>query len=234
MRTVLGFSVAGTFLPRPAKSSTLLTEKRPLLVQGSYHVSVGKPIMVLERSNAQQFPIGTRAPPFTLPEPLTGSTHALSDVVGQNGVLVAFLSVHCPFVVSLQSTLPMLARKLRDDGIEMVGISSNDAITYPEDGPDGMAKLARSKFKNEFKFLYDEDQSVAKAYKARCTPDFYLFDKDLKLFYRGRIDASSPGNRVRPSGEDMLAAAKNLVEGLPIDPSSINPSMGCSIKVCCF
>lgn len=187
--------------------------------------------MVLERSNKHQFPVGTPAPPFSLVEPLSGSTCSLADVAGSNGTLIAFLSVHCPFVVNLQSTLPELARRLRTDGIEMVAISPNDSVQYPQDGPDGMASLCRSKFKREFKFLYDEDQSVARAYKARCTPDFYLFDKNLKLVYRGRIDGSTPGNSTRPSGDEMLAAANSMLEGRRIDQASVNPSMGCSIKV---
>lgn len=185
--------------------------------------------MVLERSNTQQFPLGTVAPSFSLVEPLTASKHSLDGLAGANGTLIAFLSVHCPFVINIQSVLPKLARKLRDNGIETVAICPNDAVTYPEDGPDGIASLARSKF-TEFKFLYDETQEVAKAYKARCTPDFYLFDKDLKLVYRGRIDSSTPGNGVKPSGDEMIAAAKDLADGKPIDPSSIKASMGCSIK----
>jgi peroxiredoxin len=186
-------------------------------------------IMVLKRSNKSDLPQGSFAPPFSLLEPLSGKTVRLADAAGQKGTLVAFLSCHCPFVVHIQGTVRTLSAELRALGIETLAVSSNDIATYPEDAPEHMAALARGPLKG-VTFLFDESQEIAKAYKAQCTPDFYLFDADLKLVYRGRIDGSTPGNGVPSDGGDMLAAAKALSEGSGLDWSAIQPSMGCSIK----
>jgi peroxiredoxin len=185
--------------------------------------------MVLMHSNTADFPCGTPAPPFTLPEPLTGAAVSLGSAAGPTGTLVAFLSCHCPFVIHIRSTLRALAADLRELGIFTIAISANDVKTYPEDGPEHMAALARRALEG-VPFLYDAGQDVAKLYKAKCTPDFYLFDGELKLVYRGRIDGSTPGNGVPSDGAEIRAAAKALAAGRPIDQDAIRPSVGCSIK----
>lgn len=185
--------------------------------------------MVLKRSNTRDFPLGKTAPPFNLPEPLTGTTVSLASAAGPRGTLVAFLSCHCPFVMHIQPALRALIADLSPQGVTVVGISVNDVARYPDDAPEHMAALARTKLPG-LRFLYDESQETAKAYAAQCTPDFYLFDAELKLVYRGRLDASSPGNRLASDARDMRAAVQCLVEGREIQKESIMPSMGCSIK----
>ena len=128
-------------------------------------------------------PLGTGAPDFSLLEPLTGNTVSLQDVKKENGLLVVFMCNHCPFVVLLQDQLRALGEDFKKLSVGMVGISSNDVKAYPQDGKEPMAELARSKF-STFPYLLDETQDVAKAYRAACTPDLFLFDKDLKLVYR--------------------------------------------------
>lgn len=183
--------------------------------------------MVLLKST-KDMPVGTEAPEFALLEPVTGRVRSLSDLRGESGTLVVFISNHCPFVVHIREELGRLGTDLAAKGVTMIGIGSNDVGQFPEDGPDAMAALARTTFKS-FSYLYDESQETAKAYKAVCTPDFYLLDKDLKLFYRGRLDASRPGNREPVTGSDMRAAVDAMLSGA--DPSSSPmPSMGCSIK----
>lgn len=134
-------------------------------------------------TKSAMLPLGTRAAPFALPEPLTGATVQLEDVTRRHGLLVAFICNHCPFVVMQQDQLRALGTDLAAMDIGMVGISSNDVGNYPQDGPEAMKAMAGSTF-STFKYLFDETQEVAKAYHAACTPDVYLFDKDLKLVYR--------------------------------------------------
>jgi AhpC/TSA family len=145
------------------------------------------PAMVLKKSNLRDFPLGTTAPDFELLEPLTGNVVKFSDVKahGKYGTLVCFLSVHCPYVISQRATLKSLGGDLAAVGVGMVAISSNDATSFPADGPTGMASLAgRGGPFSTFPFLYDESQEVAKSYFAVCTPDFFLFNADDKLYYR--------------------------------------------------
>lgn len=137
--------------------------------------------MVLTPSTMQT--LGTVAPAFSLLEPLTGNQVSLNDVKGENGLLVVFMCNHCPFVVLMQNQLKALGEDLPKMGIGMVGISSNDVKDYPDDGVEAMKQFASTKF-STFKYLFDSTQEVAKAYRAACTPDIYLFDKDLKLVYR--------------------------------------------------
>lgn len=128
-------------------------------------------------------PLGTELPAFSLLEPLTGKTITADDVRGEKGLLVMFICNHCPFVVHIQDQLKNLGEDLPGLGIGVVGISSNDVINYPQDGPEPMKRYAEGIF-SSFKYLFDESQDVAKSFKAACTPDIYLFDKDMKLFYR--------------------------------------------------
>lgn len=144
-------------------------------------LSPRRPAMVVTPST--MLPLGTRAPPFALPEPLTGATVSLPAAKGRSATLVVFMCNHCPFVVMLQHQLRALGADLKPRGVAMLAISSNDAADYPDDGPDAMKTFARTKF-DSFTYLYDQTQDVAKSYRAACTPDAYLFDKDLKLVYR--------------------------------------------------
>lgn len=128
-------------------------------------------------------PLGTTAPDFSLVEPLTGNKLSLVDVMMDHGLLIVFMCNHCPFVVHLQDQLRALGSDLRTQSVGMVGISSNDIKDYPQDGPEQMAKMAKSTF-NTFPYLFDDTQEVAKSYRAACTPDVFLFDKDMKLVYR--------------------------------------------------
>ncbi|PXF44385.1 hypothetical protein BWQ96_05828 [Gracilariopsis chorda] len=183
--------------------------------------------MVLTPST--MLPLGTPAADFSLLEPLTGKSVSLADVKLENGVLIAFLSNHCPFVILLQDQLQALGRDLKEKGVGMVGISSNDIVAYPSDNPERMAELASTKF-TTFPYLFDATQEIAKSYRAACTPDIYLFDKDLKLVYRGRVDDARPGNGKKVTGRSIRAAVDLMVTGKPIPAESMLPSMGCNIK----
>tara|TARA_R110001599_G_scaffold1889_4_gene9691 strand:- start:112989 stop:113567 length:579 start_codon:yes stop_codon:yes gene_type:complete len=171
--------------------------------------------------------IGTKAPSFELPD-TDGSKVSLYDLKFDKGVLVMFICNHCPYVKHLNEGLVEFANEYKQKGIECIAISSNDVENYPQDSPDLMKELSK-KHNFPFPYLYDETQEVAKAYKAACTPDFFLFDRDLKLFYRGQFDDSRPGNGKPVTGNDMRAATSSLIEGEEnIEPQI--PSMGCNIK----
>lgn len=179
---------------------------------------------------SEMLPLGTRAPDFTLPDqnPRTAEGDvSLKDVKGDQGTLVVFLCKHCPYVKHLEDELADVATELTDQGIGVVGISSNDPEQYPDDAPDGMAEQAE-RVGFDFPYLFDETQETAKAYKAACTPDFFLFDEDLELFYRGQFDDSRP-NKGTATGEDLLAAVDALVAGED-PPEEQLPSQGCNIK----
>ncbi|MFP4181094.1 MAG: thioredoxin family protein [Thiohalospira sp.] len=172
--------------------------------------------------------LGTPAPDFALPEPLTGETVRLTDFGDARGLLVVFMCNHCPYVKHLRDALIAWARDYAPRGIATVAISSNDADNYPDDAPGKMAEEARG-FEYPFPYLFDEDQSVAKAYRAACTPDFFLFDGERRLFYRGQFDRARPGNEEPVTGADLRAAADALLAGEPAPAEQI-PSMGCNIK----
>jgi peroxiredoxin len=178
-------------------------------------------------SSKRQLPTGSVAPDFSLLEPLTGRQVGLADIRGRTGTLVAFLSNHCPYVIHLHAELGRLGVDFKKLGIGMVGICANDVTQYPADGPRHMAALARTVF-TTFPYLYDESQDVPRKYCAVCTPDFFLFDKDLILVYRGRLDASRPGSGLPVTGHEMRAAAALMIEGQAVPPG--HPSMGCSMK----
>jgi peroxiredoxin len=171
--------------------------------------------------------LGTSAPDFSLPD-YTGRLWQLADLTGDQGMLVAFVCNHCPFVRHLRSEFTRLAHDCMERGLAVVAIASNDIDKYPQDGPKGMAEEARSAG-YRFPYLLDESQTVARAYQAACTPDFYLFDAERKLVYRGQFDASRPGNGVPVSGADLRAACEALLDGRPVPPQQ-KPSVGCNIK----
>ncbi|MEQ9089764.1 MAG: thioredoxin family protein [Balneola sp.] len=171
--------------------------------------------------------IGTKAPSFELQD-TDGSKVSLNDLKFDKGVLVMFICNHCPYVKHLNKGLVEFANEYKQKGIECIAISSNDVENYPQDSLDLMKELSEQ-HNFPFPYLYDETQEVAKAYKAACTPDFFLFDSNLELFYRGQFDDSRPGNGKPVSGNDMRAAANSLIEGEEnFEPQT--PSMGCNIK----
>lgn len=173
-------------------------------------------------------PLGTPAPDFRLPDVVSGEHKTLEDVKGEGGLVVMFICAHCPYVKNIEEEISIVARNFMNQGIGFVGISSNDAENYPDDNPEGLRAQAEE---NDFLFpyLYDETQEVAKAYDAACTPDFYVFTWDLKCFYRGRFDSSTPGNNEPVTGEDLIGALTLLLEGAPPVEEQL-PSMGCNIK----
>lgn len=171
--------------------------------------------------------IGTRAPSFELPD-TDGNKVSLNEFKFDKGVLVMFICNHCPYVKHLNEALVDFANEFKKKGIDCIAISSNDVENYPQDSPELMKELSE-KHNFPFPYLYDETQEVAKDYKAACTPDFFLFDSNLELFYRGQFDDSRPGNGKPVTGNDMRAAANSLIEGEQSFEPQI-PSMGCNIK----
>lgn len=179
------------------------------------------------KTASTMLPLGTKAPNFSLTN-VDGSTVSLSDFAGKKGLLVVFMCNHCPFVVHIRSELAKFAREYQAMGIAVVGINSNDATNYPSDAPDKMAAEAKSAGYS-FPYLYDGDQSVAKSYKAACTPDFFLFDADLALTYRGQFDDSRPSNGKPVTGADLRAACDAVLAKGPVLVTQ-KPSIGCNIK----
>lgn len=171
--------------------------------------------------------LGTPAPDFTLLEPATFRMVSRSDYEGQP-LLVAFICNHCPFVLHIKDVFATFAQEYQERGLAVVAINANDVANYPADSPDEMARMAREAG-FMFPYLYDESQQVARAYQAACTPDFFLFDADHRLVYRGRFDGATPGNKEPVTGMDLRAAADALLEGTPM-PQEQLPSMGCNIK----
>jgi peroxiredoxin len=172
-------------------------------------------------------PLGSPAPAFELPD-TDGRTVSLDDVAGPAGLLVRFLSNHCPYVKHVRAELARIGADYAGRGVGVVAIGANDITRYPEDGPEGMAAVAEE-YGFQFPYLWDEDQQVARAYEAACTPDLFLFDADRRLYYRGQLDDSRPGNGRPVDGADLRAALDALLDGRPAPEPQV-PSMGCSIK----
>jgi peroxiredoxin len=177
--------------------------------------------------NSTMLPLGTKAPDFRLPD-TTAKSISLKDLQGAPALLVVFMCNHCPYVKHIRSGLAQLARDYLPRGVAMVGISSNDVANYPADSPAKMAEEAKNSG-YLFPYLYDETQAVAKAYRAACTPDIYLFDKDQRLVYRGQLDDSRPGNSIPVTGKDLRAAIEATLAGEDVSPQQ-KPSIGCNIK----
>lgn len=172
--------------------------------------------------------LGTTAQGFNLIDTVSGKMVSLNDVKGDAATLVMFICNHCPFVKHVNEQLVKLANDYEDKGIGFVAISSNDVKNYPQDSPELMKKTAEQ-LGYPFPYLYDETQNIAKAYEAACTPDFYVFDKNLKLVYRGQLDDSRPGNDKPINGKDIRNALDAILAGKEVDPNQV-PSMGCNIK----
>jgi peroxiredoxin len=170
--------------------------------------------------------LGRNAPQFALPNVLTGQTMTLGDFEGHTALLVMFICKHCPYVLHVKPALIKLAMDYADEPLGIVSICSNDAERYPDDAPERIAEMAREL---PFPLLYDETQEVAKAYRAACTPDFFLFDSQHRLVYRGQLDDSRPGNNRPRTGRDLRAAIDAVLAGKPVKPDQ-RASVGCNIK----
>lgn len=182
----------------------------------------------MARRQSRMLPLGTAAPRFALRDTMSGRAVALEDFASSPALLIAFICNHCPFVKHILDGFVAFARDFGARGLAVVAISPNDAESYPEDAPAEMSRVAKLKGFT-FPYLYDESQEVAKAYQAICTPDFFLFDRERRLVYRGQFDGSRPGNRIPVTGSDLRAAAEALLRGLA-GPTQQTPSVGCSIK----
>lgn len=172
--------------------------------------------------------LGTPAPHFKLTDAVSGNILSLSDIKGEKGTVVMFICNHCPFVIHVNEEIVRVANDYHVTGFGFVAISSNDVEKYPQDGPKQMWEVATKKH-YPFPYLYDETQEVAKAYKAACTPDFYVFDAELKLVYRGQLDNSRPGNSIPVNGRDLREALDNILNNSP-QRKDQKPSIGCGIK----
>ena len=179
------------------------------------------------RTPSTMLPLGTVAPDFELPN-VDGRMVGLADAAGPRGTVVMFICNHCPFVKHVADQLAALGRDYLPRGLGVVAISSNDVSAHPADSPEQMVHEAEDRG-YVFPYLYDESQEVAQAYHAACTPDFFLFDGDKKLVYRGQLDASRPGNDIPVTGADLRAAIDAVLGGQPLAAEQ-RPSLGCNIK----
>lgn len=181
----------------------------------------------MAKATSQMLPLGTEAPAFSLPDP-NGEIFSLDAATQSAAYLVMFICNHCPYVKHIRAELARLAVDYSNQGVAIYGINSNDTETYPGDSPEKM-KEESATWGYRFPYLIDADQSIALAYQAACTPDFFLFNSDRKLVYRGRLDGSRPSNDIPVDGRDMRAALGALLAKQPVTAEQI-PSIGCSIK----
>lgn len=172
--------------------------------------------------------LGSRVPGFRLPDVVTGKAVSRDEVAGPKGLLAMFICRHCPFVKHVEKELARLGRDYLKSGVGLVAISANDESGFPEDSPPRLAEMSRE-LGFVFPYLHDETQDVARAFDAQCTPDFFLYDGQGKLVYRGQLDDSRPGNGQPVTGKDLRAALDALVAGVPVPPNQ-RPSIGCNIK----
>jgi peroxiredoxin len=179
-------------------------------------------------TESAMLPLGTPAPDFALPDAAGGETVRLATFAGKRALLVMFLCPHCPYVQHVQKELAKIGADYATRSLGIVAISSNDAAQYPEDAPDGLRRQARL-LGFTFPYCYDESQEAARAYRAACTPDFFLFDENRALVYRGQLDGSRPGNAIPVTGADLRRAIDAVLDGKPVSPQQ-KPSIGCNIK----
>jgi len=182
--------------------------------------------MVLTPSTMAE--LGTQAPDFALTDVVSGRTRRRDEIKGDKGLLVMFICRHCPFVKHVQGELARLGRDYADRGLGIVAISANDAVRHPDDAPESLRQQAEQ-LGFAFPYLHDESQDVARAYGAACTPDFFLYDRSLRLAYRGQLDDSRPGNGRPVTGADLRAAIDAVLAGQPV-PGDQKPSVGCNVK----
>ena len=182
----------------------------------------------MARTESTMLPLGTTAPPFSLPDVSTGALVSLRNYAGKQALLVMFICRHCPYVKHVQQELARLGKDYVQRELGIVAISSNDAAAYPDDAPDSLREMVQQVGFN-FPLCYDETQDVARAYAAACTPDFFLFDKDRKLVYRGQLDDSRPKTDRPVTGSDLRAAIDAVLSGNVVSADQ-KPSLGCNIK----
>jgi thiol-disulfide isomerase/thioredoxin len=206
--------------------STIITLRQRILCKYSKFIIEKGFNMSATPSNMLE--LGKIAPSFNLSEPLTGKMVSLDSIKSDKATVIMFTCNHCPFVLHVNDELVRLGNDYKEQGVSFVAISSNDVDNYPQDSPEKMAGVAE-KLAYPFPYLYDETQGIAKAYKAACTPDFYIFDKEMKLVYRGQLDDSRPGNSAAIDGKDIRAALDSILAGKEVNPEQI-PSIGCNIK----
>ncbi len=182
----------------------------------------------MARTASTMLPLGTKAPEFQLPDVVSGETISLDRFAGKQGLVMIFLCRHCPFVKHVQGELAKLGRDYQDADLGIVAISANDATTHPDDAPEKLKEMAKE-LGLTFPLCYDESQETAKAYTAACTPDFFVFDRDRKLAYRGQFDDSRPGNDQPVTGKDLRSAIDAVLAQSPVSEEQ-KPSIGCNIK----
>ena len=182
----------------------------------------------MARTPSTMVALGTKAPGFNLPDTVSGKQVSLNDARGDVATVIMFICNHCPFVKHINAELVKLANDYKIKGIAFVAISSNDAVNYPDDSPVLMKQVA-ARLKYPFPYLYDESQQVARSYDAACTPDFFIYDKELRLVYRGQLDDSRPGNEIAVTGKDIRDALDRLINNQPVAEVQ-RPSIGCNIK----
>jgi len=178
--------------------------------------------------NSTMLELGTKAPSFSLMDTVSGNKVTLDTFEDGRGLLVIFISNHCPYVKLIKKELARYAYDYQEQGVNVVAICSNDVDNYPDDSPEKMKEDAHT-YGYTFPYLYDESQEVAKSYKAACTPDLFLFDENVELYYRGQFDDSRPGNGKTPTGKDLREATDLLLNGEK-PPKIQTPSIGCNIK----
>jgi peroxiredoxin len=182
----------------------------------------------MARTESTMLPLGSIAPDFKLPDVTTGEFISLSQFAGKKALLVTFMCEHCPFVKNVQDELARLGHDYVSQEVGIVAISANDVSNYPQDTPEHLKAMAQHLNLN-YPILYDETQAVAQSYQAACTPDFFLFDADRRLIYRGQLDDSRPGNDKPVTGQDLRAAIDAALAGAPMIVDQ-KPSIGCNIK----
>jgi peroxiredoxin len=182
----------------------------------------------MARTLSTMLPLGTTAPDFALSDVVTGETISLDTFAGAKALLVIFMCEHCPFVKHVQDELAKLGHDYIPQGARIVAISANDAENYPQDAPENLKAMAK-RLNLNYPICYDETQSVAQAYQAACTPDFFLFDDELRLVYRGQLDGSRPGNDIPVTGTDLRVALDAVLQGQSVSTEQ-QPSIGCNIK----
>ena len=182
----------------------------------------------MARTPSTMVSLGTKALDFLLPDTVSGKQLSLVNIKGETATMIMFICNHCPFVKHVNAELVKLGNNYKIKGIGFVAINSNDVINHPEDSPGLMTQVAKQ-LKYSFPYLYDESQETAKAYDAACTPDFFIYDKDLRLVYRGQLDDSRPGNEIPVTGKDIRQALDCIINNEPV-PQEQRPSIGCNIK----
>jgi peroxiredoxin len=179
-------------------------------------------------TSSNTIPLGTIAPNFSLPDAVSGQMLTLAELKSNKATVIMFICNHCPYVKHMRAELIRLTNDYQPKEILFIAINSNDVTAYPEDSPERMKAVAEQ-YHYPFPYLFDETQEVAKAYQAACTPDFYIFDHNLKCIYHGQLDDSRPGNNIPVSGKDIRQALDAILTGGAVNPQQ-TPSLGCNIK----